>query len=159
MTLKTDLERELTALAAQGDLPAGSAFRVDTDVGCLTGEMTAVDTLACAFLRFALETSRLHTATIDELKTVSESLSQRLTYLLEPISAIEIDAAGCTVQMRSTPPQKEENGPTYYELTVHRDGLSLCRYQKGSGPRQRIPAQVTREVLARLASDFIGVIA
>ncbi len=79
-----------------------------------------------------------------------------MTYLLEPISPIELDSQGCVVQMRSTPPQKDADRTSYYELLVSRSGeLSLVRYTRLAGqPREIIPAQVTREVLLRLAGDF-----
>lgn len=97
--------------------------------------------------------------TTDELKQTAERLSARLTYLLEPISPIEVDAHGCVVQMRSNPPHKDADRTTYYELLVSRAGeLSLARYARASGQsREVIPAHVTREVLARLVSDFCAV--
>jgi hypothetical protein len=96
----------------------------------------------------------------DQLKQVAENLSQRLTYLLEPISPIETDAQGCTVQMRSNPPQKDADRTSYYELLVSRSGtLSLCRWtREAKSVRQPVPAQVTREVLLRLADDFAAVV-
>ena len=95
-------------------------------------------------------------APIDQLKKVADALSKRLTYLLEPISPIEVDADQCVVQLRSNPPQRDDNGTQYYELLVRRGGeLSLRRYQKQSGGvRQGVPAQVTREVFLRLIGDF-----
>ena len=123
-------------------------------------ELAAVDSLACAFDRLSLDTARLAQATVQELESLADKLSRRLTYLLEPIGTIEIDAEHCIVQMRSKPPQVGE-GSTYYELLVRRGGeLSLCRYQKQPGDvRQTIPAHVTREVLLRLIDDFAVVAA
>lgn len=119
-------------------------------------ELTAIDTLGCAFTRFELHSGKLASATIDQLKKVSEALAVRLTYLLEPIMPIEIDADRCVVQLRSTPPQREPDLTTYYELLVRRGGeLSLCRWSKTrTSERQLVPAQVTREVFLRLVSDF-----
>ena len=90
------------------------------------------------------------------LKIKAEQLSARLTYLLEPISPIEIDSQGCVVQLRSNPPQKETDCTSYYELLLSRGGeISLCRYTRAVGQeRKPIPAQVTREVLVRLAGDL-----
>jgi hypothetical protein len=93
---------------------------------------------------------------VSTLKQVADRLSQRLTYLLEPITAVEIDADGCAIQLRSNPPQKDDNGANYYELLVKRGGLiSLSRYKKEPRESRRlIPAQVTREVFLRLVDDF-----
>jgi hypothetical protein len=119
-------------------------------------ELTAHDSLACAFQRFELESAPLATATIERLKQVAETLSRRLTYLLEPISPVEVDSGQCVVQLRSTPPQRNENGASYYELLVQRGGrLSLGRWLKEPGiARRALPAQVTREVFLRLVADF-----
>ena len=119
-------------------------------------ELTALDTLGCAFERFELRSDALADAGIDRLRAVSQNLSARLTYLLEPISPIEVDAEQCVVQMRSNPPQRDEHSTSYYELLVRKGGeLSLRRWKKDSGDvRQPLAAQVTREVLLRLAGDF-----
>ena len=91
---------------------------------------------------------------------MAKSLSDRLTYLMEPIRPIEIDADACVAQLRSSPPQRDDDGRSYYELTVRRGGeIALCRYRKEPGTvRQQIPATVTREVLLRLVDDFEAVL-
>jgi hypothetical protein len=63
-------------------------------------------------------------------------------------------------QLRSSPPQRDDDGRSYYELTVRRGGeISLCRYRKEPGAaRVQIPATVTREVLLRLVDDFEAVL-
>lgn len=118
--------------------------------------LVALDTLACSFTRLDLDSDQLAGATLAKVKQVAEQLSHRLTYLLEPISPVEIDALGCLVQLRSNPPAKDEDGTSYYELLVSQRGnLSLCRYQRTAGaPRTTIPAHVTREVFLRLIGDF-----
>ena len=79
---------------------------------------------------------------------------------MEPIRPIEIDADACIAQLRSSPPQRDDDGRTYYELTARRGGeLLLCRYRKEpAAPRQIIAAAVTREVLLRLVDDFEAVL-
>jgi hypothetical protein len=122
----------------------------------LSSDLVALDTLAVAFESFAVETSALADATVDRLKQISNTLSKRISYLLEPINPIEIDAEQCLVQMRSSPPSKDDDGTSYYELVVRRGGeLRLSRYAKSPGqPRRNVPAQVTREVFLRLVADF-----
>lgn len=119
-------------------------------------DLVSLDRLACAIDEYVLRSNTLRGANADRLKQVAEILSGSLTYLLEPISPIEIDPHGCTVQMRSNPPQKDDDRTSYYELLVRDSGeLSLCRYVRPAGqPRTRIPAEVTREVLLRLVNDF-----
>jgi hypothetical protein len=122
-------------------------------------ELSALDTMSCAFTSFVLESDRLAPAAIEELRRVAETLSARLTYLLEPIQPIEVDPDHCVVQMRSNPPQRDETRTSYYELLVARGGvLSLCRYEKDAGDvRRTVAAHVTREVFWRLLSDFSSV--
>lgn len=157
MTLSEKLK---DALAGVPPFTSGDRT-VDVDDGPLHLEcqLIALEPLACAFNRLSLRAERLSAMSTDELKHVAETLSARLTYLLEPISPIETDAEGCTVQMRSNPPQKETDRTSYYELLVSRTGeLSLARYTRAAKTeRQLIPAQVTREVLVRLAGDFAAV--
>jgi hypothetical protein len=103
-----------------------------------------------------LHSDALSEATIEQIRNISDKLSARLNYLLEPITAVEADAEQCVVQMRSNPPQREEQRTSYYELLVRRGGeLSLCRWTKDPGDsRQPLPAHVTREVFLRLVGDF-----
>ena len=148
------------ALAALPLFSSGGQLLAVSDGGLeLRCELAALDTLACSFERIALRADRLAGNTPAQLKQVAEKLSQRLTYLLEPISPIEFDAQGCTVQMRSNPPRKDEDGTSYYELLVSHSGeLSLCRYMRPpGGMRSIIPAHVTREVLLRIVDDFVAV--
>lgn len=154
MTLKAEAQGALAALApfAQGHQSLTVA-----DAGQrLTADLVALDALGMAFDHVTLTSDAITEAPIERLKQVADGLSKRLTYLLEPISPIEVDADQCVVQMRSNPPQRDDNGTRYYELLVRRGGeLSLRRYQKQpGGTRQPLSAQVTREVFLRLVADF-----
>jgi hypothetical protein len=158
MTLQQQLQQELSALPP---FSSGEQHLELREPGQeLRCELVALDSLACAFKRITLRADNLVGATVEQLKPVAERLSARLTYLLEPISPIEIDSQGCVVQMRSTPPQKDNDRTSYYELLVSRSGeLSLCRYTRPVGQqREMIGAHVTREVLGRLAADFSAVV-
>ncbi len=122
----------------------------------LEAKLVALDALALAFDQLIVVRDSLVTAPIEQLKKLADALSKRLTYLLEPISPVEVDADQCIVQMRSSPPQRDDNGTRYYELLVRRGGeLCLRRFEKQPGNvRQAVPAQVTREVFLRLVDDF-----
>jgi hypothetical protein len=158
MSLKQSLQAELTAAA---NFTSGNhTLTADDGPHHLECRLLALEPLACAFTNFTLTCQKLSGMSSDQLKQVAENLSSRLTYLLEPISPIETDAEGCTVQMRSNPPQKDADRTSYYELLVSRAGtLSLCRWtREAKAVRQPVPAQVTREVLLRLADDFAAVV-
>src|SRR5262245_5055479 len=154
MNLRTQTE---TALTGVNSFSQGKhSLQAAADQQQLSSELTALDALALAFEHLTLVSGPLASASIDQLKLVADKLAKRLTYLLEPISPIEVDADQCVVQLRSNPPQRDDNGTRYYELLVRRGGeLSLRRYQKHpGGVRGTIPAHVTRAVFLRLADDF-----
>lgn len=154
MTLKDQLQTQLSTLAAF----AGPGQTIDVSEGDLrlSCDLESLDRTGCEFTRLSVSTLQLAGAATDRLQKIAADLSARLTYLLEPISPVEVDHEQCVIQMRSNPPQKNDDGTTYYELLVRAGGqLSLCRFTKAIGNvRQNVPAQVTREVLLRLAGDF-----
>ena len=158
MNIRDALHQELKRLD-QAKVTGQCTLAASDTGGTVSCELVALDGIGCAFDQLTYHTSRLADASLDQLRALSEDLSRRLCYLLEPIRPLEIDIDRCQIQMRSNPPQKDENGNSYYELLVEKGGqISLCRYQKAPGqPRQNVPAYVTREVLLRLASDFAAV--
>jgi hypothetical protein len=119
-------------------------------------ELVALDSLACAFTRLSVFLAQDEEPSIESLRQRSEQLASRVCYLLEPIRPLEVDLDEAVVQMRSVPPQAGENGTSYYELLVRRDGeIRLSRYKAQRGQARRpIPAQVTREVFVRLVGDL-----
>ena len=153
-TLKNQTQNELEQIASDHSYP----HRLQCEVAGqhLQAEIVALDTLACAFNYLGVELDSLAAAPVDVLKQVADRLSHRLTYLLEPITAVEVDANQCAVQLRSNPPQKDDNGTSYYELLVKKGGLiSLSRFKKEPRDvRRLVPAHVTREVFLRLVDDF-----
>ena len=156
MTLHRQFEHELNQFGA------GGAATVDLTVGSrrLTCDLVERNSLAVALQTLHVATPELADASSDNLERMAKDLSARLTYLMEPIRPIEIDADACVAQLRSSPPQRDDDGRSYYELTVRRGGeISLCRYRKEPGAaRVQIPATVTREVLLRLVDDFEAVL-
>jgi hypothetical protein len=153
-------EKVRDELAAIGPITAGKhPLRCRQGDQQLSLDLVALDSLACAFDRLVLASGKLAGAPVDRLKRAAEELSAKINYLLEPVQPIEVDPLQCTVQLRSVPPQKDDDTTTYYELLVQRSGeISLARYQHVVGQgRTPTPAQVTREVLARLVEDFAAV--
>lgn len=163
MGLRDQLQDALRRLETMPGDPSGlRRLELAVPGGRLVAEIRALDALACAFDHLTLETDRLADADGPRLREISERLSQRLTYLLEPIRPVEHDPEQGVVQLRSDPPSREQDrGRSYYELLARRGGsLRLSRFAKRPGqPRQEIPAQVTREVLQRLAQDLTDAVA
>ncbi len=149
-------EQTKTALANHANQAGPHRLDLDDGGDRLTAELLSIDTLGCEFSHLTLHTPKLAGASADRLQALARSLAQRLTYLLEPITPIETDAEGCTVQMRSHPPQRDDDGASYYELLVRRGGeLDLRRWRKApGGTRTPLTATVTREVFLRLVVDL-----
>jgi hypothetical protein len=149
MNLHDQIDQELQRIRAAG---GGGTLTATAPGGRVECDLSSVDAIGCAVDQFAFHTGRLTGASLEKLKKIGEDLSRRVTYLLEPIAIIEIDAEGITVQLRSSPPSQENGVTTYYELTLNQSGLTLRRYQSQSGqPRQAVPAHFTHEALRRLA--------
>ena len=153
MSIAEQLKQELNQCAA-GTGP----HRIDIADGNerLVCALADVDRYGCACNELRLETTALAGLTLDELKQRSADLASRLTYLMEPISPVEADGESCSVQMRSNPPRHDDDGTRYYELLMRRGGsISLQRWHNpGGGPRVPITAELTREVIVRLAGDL-----
>jgi hypothetical protein len=155
MKLQAKFDQELTKLGSG----AAAMLAVEEVPRQLTCDIVERNLLAVSFRFLKLATSELAAASATDLERLGKSLADRLTYLMEPISPIEHDSGACVVQLRSNPPQRDDDGRSYYELLVRRGEIALTRYRKeNGGARQQIPATVTREVLLRLVGDFCGVL-
>jgi hypothetical protein len=156
MTLQATFDQELTKLGSG----AAATLAVEEVPRQLTCDIAERNPLAVSFRFLKLATAELAAASATDLERLGKSLADRLTYLMEPIRPIEHDSGACVVQLRSNPPQRDDDSRSYYELLVRRGGeIALTRYRKeNGGARQQIPATVTREVLLRLVGDFCGVL-
>lgn len=152
MSLSPLLLDELQQAAGQGS----QSFSITAGPRTILCHALQCDLLAATIDELTLETAELSSASVVQLQAASQSLAQRVNYLLEPISPIETDSQGCSVQMRSNPPQRDDNASRYYELLLRRGGsIALCRFEKQPGqPRIRVPAALTHEVIGRLVDDF-----
>ena len=154
MSLKQQIERALERAAFHGAAP--TTLSVTEDGVRFEADVVHVERLACAFSRMEVVNAAWATAPLAKVKQVADQLSSRLTYLLEPIRTIEVDAESCTVQLRSNPPQVGDDATSYYELEARGGGsLRLQRFEKTAGePRRPVQIEVTREVFRRLVDDF-----
>jgi hypothetical protein len=156
MNLQNQLARELSSIGSGG----AEIITLADDPQSITCEIAERNSLALSFNSLRVASNTLASADAKQLEQIGGDLAARLTYLMEPISPIEIDADQCVVQLRSNPPQRDDDGRSYYELLVRRGGeISLARYRKENGSaRQSVAATVTREVLLRLVGDFCAVL-
>jgi hypothetical protein len=134
-------------------------FAQDRGVEVLA-DLSGIEQMSVAIDKLTLSVAKLADASVAQLQTTTDELCKRVNYLLEPIRPYETDAEQCSVQLRSSPPQKDENGATYYEILVKKGGrITLSRFQKTRGnDRETIPAMVTREVFLRLVDDMANVV-
>jgi len=154
MNLKDRIDGEFKRLA-QTPHDEDRTMTVDVENGRIELRLTDVNPLACSLDRLTYTSAQLSGAAFDRLKDVSGQLRRRLSYLLEPLATIEADDQLQTVQMRSCPPRRDEEGVSYYELEVRPNEISLCRYQRSAKhPRHVTPTTLTRETLYRVAEDF-----
>jgi hypothetical protein len=156
MSIKTQFEQRFASVGSGGPV----TIALDVEPRHLTCRLAECNPLAVSLDEIRLTSDELATVAVTELQQLCETISARLTYLLEPIAPIESDQEECVVQMRSSPPQQDDDGRNYYELLVRRGGeLYLARYRKEPGDaRLRIPATVTGEVLVRLIGDFNAIL-
>jgi hypothetical protein len=124
-------------------------------------DFTAVDSLGCAFRELRLSAEELKNVPFDALKSWADELCKKVTYLLEHIGPLERDAEAQTVLIRSTPPTRQPDQTTFYEILVQAPGtLNLRRYTRAAHHPDREPCdvQATHEVLVKLVSDIVAAI-
>ncbi len=156
MKLRDDFLSELSSIQGQSN----RQISVSEGSRRLRCEVDQSSSLAASVYELVLETIELAQVEIASLQLASQSLCNRVNYLLEPISPIETDADSCIVQMRSSPPQQNDTARNYYELILRRGGsIALYRYEKQPGAiRSRVAVTLTHEVLGRLVDDFIATV-
>lgn len=155
MSLKQQMQEALNRFqqeAANGEPQPTELSLLDRRLRCTLVE---ADRLACAVDGWTLQSARLRDATVEQLRKTADEIASRLNYLLEPIATIEVDEQARVVQMRSSPPHRDDSRVSYYELELRPGEVRLCRYAKATGQeRERIPATITQEVLFRLVNDL-----
>jgi hypothetical protein len=127
---------------------------IDSPLGEWEAVVEQSDPLACSFQLLAVACPILKQRSTDQLKTLSETIAEKMQYLLEPIRLIECEEDA--MQIRSDPPSTEaDQSRRYYELLVKRRGLSLRRFEAVTGQRRRpVSMAFTREQLRRICNDF-----
>jgi hypothetical protein len=128
----------------------------------LTLHLTALDSVGLAFSALEFATTSRAAWTPELLNGWGERLANRVTYLMEPLRVLEIDADGGEVQIRSQSPTARAEQRGYYEIRLFKQGtLRMERYAFDGATRQRrsTHCQLTREVLERLADDLAASVA
>jgi hypothetical protein len=144
----------------------GLASDVPKTVGWAAGggptveiDFTAVDLLGCAFRELRITADELKEAPVERLRAWADNFCGKVTYLLEHIGPIEIDAQAETILIRSTPPARDPGQTAFYEVLVKAPGtLTLRRYIRSADESERQPCdiRIMHEVLVKLVGDLVG---
>jgi hypothetical protein len=98
----------------------------------------AADRVGCAVAGLRVEDLRAPARDADGLRAWADRVAGRVTYLMERIAAIEVDAAGEFALLRSVPPDRRGEARSYYEIVLRSPGaLTLTRYRYQGGDRGR----------------------
>jgi hypothetical protein len=155
MNIRAEVMSQFERLAQQQPGAGPHVLQVSWPTGTVTAELGNLQSLAGELYSLTLRSDRFAQLDSVQLQQIAQRLADQIRYLLEPLQVHEVDRQVHSVQLRSSPPERESRRVRYFEATVARDdGLQLARYEKLPGqPRQRIPALITVEVLAKLCHD------
>lgn len=95
---------------------------------------------------------------VDALRAWGERLAARVSYLMEPLVLIEVDALGGEAELRSKHTTRRDGLRNYYEARLSRNGrVNLTRRAFDDVTRRPrdVPFQLSREVVERLADDLV----
>jgi hypothetical protein len=132
------------------------AITVEDGSNRLTLNLSALDSVGLAFTTLEFTTTSRPEWTSEALRGWAERLAGRVTYLMEPLKLFEIDASGGEVLIRSQNPTARAERRGYYEVHLFQNGsfrMERYAFDEGTRQRRRVPCQLTREVLERLADD------
>lgn len=160
MNISDQITAELNKLTGFNGPGTTVASAAGPDGMTVEAELAAVDQFGSLVREVRAEAPKLAGAGFDVLKTWGESLSRRLSYLLETLALLEVDEEQGQVLIRSNPPDRQGSATTYYEVLLRQDGpgrFALRRYEarKGIAGRSPVDMQLTHEVLKRLARDLV----
>jgi len=132
---------------------------VEDGASRITLEITALDSVGVAFDSLEYTATDRPEWSSEALNAWGRRLADRVTYLLEPLKVMEVDAGGGEGQVRSTSPTPPADQRGFYEVRLRKNGvLRMERYvfDEATRQRRRGTCQLTREVLERLADDIVA---
>lgn len=125
----------------------------------LTLELNAIEPVGVAFgtLDFAVS-DRPELSTVD-LRAWGNRLAARLTYLMEPLVVLEVDAEAGEAELRSQNPTAKDDHRSFTEVRLWKDNSLQMRRLRFDGVTRRrvvVASQMTVEALERLADDLVA---
>jgi hypothetical protein len=93
------------------------------------------------------------------LSATAAEIARRLSFLEEPLAVWELDGGERAAQLRSSPPQREGDAVTYWEVTLwagDEPGARAVRYQwsPGMAEREVLAYPATFALVARMADGL-----
>ena len=125
----------------------------------LTLQLTAAGPVGLAFDVLEFVAADRQPRTPEAVRAWADRLAKKVTYLMEPLVAIEHDREAGELAMRSQTPTVRQGRRSYYEARLRGDGsLTLTRvvFEESTRTRKTVPCQLTLEVLERLADDLVA---
>ena len=148
-----EARRDQPGAAAPGELAIGEGPHR------LTLRLSAAGPVGLAFDTLEFQTAARDDWPIEALTAWGRALAARVTYLMEPLSVLEADAAGGEVVLRSQAPTPRLGHHSFYEIRLGRPGtlrLGRVTFDEPTRRRRPAPCQITLEVLERLADDLVA---
>jgi hypothetical protein len=157
MTLSRKIADAVESLPPGGPLPC--LVEAEAGPSRLGLNLTAQGPVGLAFdgLDYAL-TGRAELSA-EALRGWGDRLAARLTYLMEPLVVLEVDAQAGEADLRSQAPTPRGDRRSFYEVRLRREGnlhLQRVAFDVATRRRQVIPCQMTLEVLERLTDDLVA---
>lgn len=162
MTLGKNLIEALRGLAADGARPAGGQTLVADAPGALA-RLTLADhdrySAAVRALHVEIEPCGTPEDARAELSARAAAVIRRLSYLEEPLAVWELDGGELAAQLRSSPPQREGDELSYWEVTLHTGerlaaGIARYRWAPGIPEREVVVYPATFAVIGRIADSL-----
>lgn len=144
-------ERQFFVNETHDDIKVSVKFKEAEKLGVV------LDYLAISRTEPLLDSSSIN----EQLEQQAEAVQQNITFLLEDFRLLELDRQNKRAQLRSYPPQADENSKYYYEIVLE-DGSDahFCRYQFNRNQKRftRIHSQLSGETFIRLTDKLIDII-
>jgi len=115
-----------------------------------------------AFVELHYARSNAGELSTEALRAWGNRLAARLTYLMEPLVVLEVDAQAGEAELRSQSPTPRGDRRSFYEVRLRSEGTLLLRriaFDQATQSRQVVSCQMTREVLERLVDDLADSVA
>ena len=94
------------------------------------------------------------------LSAAAAAVARRLSFLEEPLAVWELDGAEGTAQLRSSPPQREGEEVSYWEVTLWaapaRAQAARYRWEPGMAEREVLAYPATFALLGRIADGLVA---